>query len=180
MAHQRVGEGQQLAARGVSISGQDYACSDACFLPLKPGDKPIPCTPVTKAKVGDVLQVKLSIVAPTDLYYVMVEDPIPAGTEAVDTSLRTTSQIGEAPQLNAADKYSYYGGWGWWWFTQTELRDEKVALFATYLPAGSYEYTYQVRAGMSGTFNVIPAHAEEMYFPEVMGRSDGSTFVIEK
>ncbi|MBP7687064.1 MAG: hypothetical protein KA765_04125, partial [Thermoflexales bacterium] len=39
---------------------------------------------------------------------------------------------------------------------------------------------YQVRAGMSGTFNVIPAHAEQMYFPEVMGRSDGSTFVIEK
>jgi uncharacterized protein YfaS (alpha-2-macroglobulin family) len=167
-------------SRGVSISRQYYASSDPCFLPLKPGDKPIPCTPVTKAKVGDVLQVKLSIVAPTDLYYVMVEDPLPAGTEAVDTSLKTTTQIGEGPQLNQTDKYSYYGGWGWWWFTHTELRDEKVALFATNLPAGSYEYTYQIRAGMSGTFNVIPAHAEEMYFPEVMGRSDGSTFVIEK
>jgi uncharacterized protein YfaS (alpha-2-macroglobulin family) len=33
---------------------------------------------------------------------------------------------------------------------------------------------------MSGTFNVIPAHAEEMYFPEVFGRSDGGQFVIEK
>ena len=170
----------QSLSRGVSISRQYYAGSDPCFLPLKPGDKPIPCTPVTTAKVGDVLQVKLSIVAPTDLYYVMVEDPIPAGTEAVDTSLKTTTQVGEGPQLNPTDKFSYYGGWGWWWFTHSELRDEKVALFATYLPAGSYEYTYQVRAGMSGTFNVIPAHAEEMYFPEVMGRSDGSTFVIEK
>ncbi len=170
----------QALSRGVSISRQYYASSDPCFLPLKPGDKPIPCTPVTKAKVGDVLQVKLSIVAPTDLYYVMVEDPLPAGTEAVDTSLKTTTQVGEDPQLNPVEKYSYYGGWGWWWFTHTELRDEKVALFASYLPAGSYEYTYQVRAGMSGTFNVIPAHAEQMYFPEVFGRSDGSTFVIEK
>ena len=106
--------------------------------------------------------------------------PAAAGAEAVDTSLKTTTQIGEGPQLNPTDRYSYYGGWGWWWFTHTELRDEKVALFATSLPSGSYEYTYQIRAGMSGTFNVIPAHAEEMYFPEVFGRSDGGTFVIER
>ncbi|HZY42598.1 MAG TPA: alpha-2-macroglobulin family protein, partial [Anaerolineae bacterium] len=59
-------------SRGVSISRQYYASSDACFKPLQPGEKAIPCTPVTKAKVGDVLQVKLSIVAPSDLYYVMV------------------------------------------------------------------------------------------------------------
>jgi alpha-2-macroglobulin len=110
----------------------------------------------------------------------MVEDPLPAGMEAVDTSLKTTSQIGQNPALNRTDKYSYFDGWGWWWFTHSELRDEKVALFATNLPAGTYEYTYQIRAGVDGTFNVLPAHAEEMYFPEVFGRSDGSQFVIGK
>ncbi|MFN8595468.1 MAG: alpha-2-macroglobulin, partial [Anaerolineae bacterium] len=168
-------------SRGISVSRQYYAADDKCFLPLKPGETPIPCTPVTKAKVGDVLQVKLSIVAPTDLYYVLVEDPLPAGTEAVDTSLKTTTQVGEGPQLNPTDQtYCFYCGWGWWWFTHSELRDEKVALFASYLPSGTYEYTYQVRAGIDGTFNVIPAHAEEMYFPEVFGRSDGGTFVVEK
>jgi len=167
-------------SRGMSISRQYYASDDKCFAPLKEGEQPIPCTPVKTAKVGDVLQVKLSIVAPTDLYYVLVEDPLPAGMEAVDTSLKTTSQVGQNPELNRTDKYSYYDGWGWWWFTHSELRDEKVALFATNLPAGTYEYTYQIRAGVDGTFNVLPAHAEEMYFPEVFGRSDGSQFVIGK
>jgi uncharacterized protein YfaS (alpha-2-macroglobulin family) len=171
----------QSLSRGISISRQYYATDDPCFKPVKEGEKPIPCTPVTKAKVGDTLQVKLSIVAPSNLYYVVVEDPLPAGAEAVDTSLKTTSQIGQGPDLTLAQQpYCYYCGWGWWWFTHSELRDEKVALFSTYLPAGTYEYTYQIRTGIDGTFNVMPAHAEEMYFPEVFGRSDGSTFVIEK
>ena len=58
------------------------------------------------------------------------------------------------------------------------FRDEKVALFATNLPAGTYEYTYQIRAGLDGVYNVLPAHAEEMYFPEVFGRGDGGLFRV--
>jgi uncharacterized protein YfaS (alpha-2-macroglobulin family) len=173
--------GVQSLSRGIVIGRQYYDQGDACFKPLKPGEKAIPCTPVTTAKVGDTLVVKLSIVAPTDLYYVLVESPLPAGMEAVDTSLKTTSQIAEGPEFGPANQpYTFYGGWGWWWFTHTELRDEKVALFASYLPQGTYEYTYQIRAGLDGTYNVLPARAEQMYFPEVFGRSDGEQFVIER
>jgi uncharacterized protein YfaS (alpha-2-macroglobulin family) len=173
--------GVQSLSRGMVIGRQYYAQSDPCFKPLQPGEQAIPCTPVTKAKVGDTLVVKLSIVAPADLYYVLVESPLPAGMEAVDTSLKTTSQIAEGPEFSPVDqKYSYYDGWGWWWFNHTELRDEKVALFASVLPKGTYEYTYQVRAGLDGTYNVLPARAEQMYFPEVFGRSDGEQFIIEK
>ncbi len=172
--------GVQSLSRGIVIGRQYYDQGDACFKPLKPGEKAIPCTPVTKAKVGDTLVVKLSIVAPTDLYYVLVESPLPAGMEAVDTSLKTTSQIAAGPDFVPTEPYSFYSGWGWWWFTHTELRDEKVALFASRLPKGTYEYTYQMRAGLDGTYNVLPARAEQMYFPEVFGRSDGGQFVIEK
>ena len=98
----------------------------------------------------------------------------------MDTALKTTSQINEAPDLNRTSPYSAYGGWGWWWFSHTELRDEKAVLFATYLPAGTYEYTYQIRTGLSGAYKVLPSHAEEMYFPEVFGRGDGALFTIEK
>ncbi|MGH2592657.1 MAG: alpha-2-macroglobulin family protein, partial [Anaerolineae bacterium] len=167
-------------ARGISVARQYFNANDACFKPREPGEEPVPCTPVTTAKVGDVLQVRLTIVAPTDLYYLKVEDPLPAGMDTVDTSLKTTSQINEAPELNKVSPYSYYDGWGWWWFSHTELRDEKAALFASVLPAGTYEYTYQIRAGLSGTYKVLPSHAEEMYFPEVFGRGDGTLFVIEK
>jgi hypothetical protein len=94
----------------------------------------------------------------------------------VDTSLLTTSVVGEPPLLSPSDPLYY--GWGWWWFSNTDLRDEKVVLFATYLPKGTYEYTYSIRASIPGEFRVIPTHAEQMYFPEVFGRGDGGLFRV--
>ena len=139
---------------------------------------------VDGAAVGDVIRVKLTLIAPTDLYYVVVEDPLPAGCEAVDVTLNTTSVVGEQPQarnLTAEEEDVWYRryGWGWWWFSHSEIRDEKVALFASYLPRGTYEYSYIMRASVPGEYNVIPATAYEMYFPEVFGRSDGGRFVVE-
>ncbi|MCZ7546227.1 MAG: hypothetical protein M5R40_23095 [Anaerolineae bacterium] len=118
----------------------------------------------------------LTIIAPNDLYYVVVEDPIPAGVEAVDTSLLTTTQVGERPTLSRTDPLRE--GWGWWWFSHTELRDEKVVLSASWLPAGTYEYHYQVRAGLPGTYRVMPPTGYEFYFPEVYGRGAGSLFTV--
>ena len=138
------------------------------------------CPAITQAQVGDVMRVKLTIIAPNDLHYVVVEDPLPAGAEGVDQSLKTTSVVGEEPELTRTDRGSPWGeGYGWWWFSHTELRDEKAVLFATYLPKGTYEYTYLIRASLPGEYGVIPTHAYEMYFPEVFGRSDGGMFMIE-
>jgi uncharacterized protein YfaS (alpha-2-macroglobulin family) len=139
---------------------------------------------VDTARVGDVIQAKLTIIAPSDLYYVVVEDPLPAGFEGVDLSLKTTSVVGEQPELrnlSAEEESSWYRryGWGWWWFSHSEMRDEKVVLFAQYLPRGTYEYTYLIRASVPGQFLVMPSTAYEMYFPEVSGRSDGAKFTVE-
>jgi alpha-2-macroglobulin len=133
-------------------------------------------TPITEAHVGDLVRVRLTIIAPNSLHYVVVEDPIPAGTDAVNPNLETSQQIGTRPGLDAGEPLRY--GWGWWWFSNTEFRDEKVVLYSTYLPAGTYEYVYTIRAGLPGIYNVIPAVGQEFYFPEVYGRSDGSTFTI--
>ena len=132
--------------------------------------------PVTEARVGDVLTVEVTLVAPNDLYYVMLEDPYPAGAEAVDLSLLTESVLGERPVLRPDDPLAL--GWGWWWFSQTDLRDEKAVLFADFLPAGTYQYSYQLRLGLAGTYRVIPTVAREVYFPEVYGRGDGSLFTV--
>ena len=137
------------------------------------------CPAVDQAAVGDVIRVKLTIIAPNDLHYVVVEDPFPAGAEGVDQSLKTTSVVGEPPELERTDQRTPWGeSYGWWWFSHTDLRDEKAVLFATFLPRGTYEYTYLVRASLPGRYRVIPTHAYEMYFPEVFGRSDGGTFSI--
>lgn len=139
---------------------------------------------VDQAQVGEVIQVKLTLIAPSDLYYVVVEDPLPAGCEGVDLSLKTTSVVGQRPELRnltaeQEDRWYRRYGWGWWWFSHSELRDEKVVLFAQYLPRGTYEYTYLMRASVPGRFLVMPATAYEMYFPEVFGRSDGARFIVE-
>ncbi len=140
------------------------------------------CEPITSAQVGDVIRVKLTLIAPNDLHFLVVEDPLPAGAEAVDRSLQTTSVVGQDPTLeNVSRTYGRgYYGWGWWWFTHTDMRDEKVALFADYLPRGTYEYTYLIRASVPGEFLTIPTTAYLMYFPEVWGRSDGGKFIISE
>ncbi|MBC7264998.1 MAG: Ig-like domain-containing protein [Chloroflexi bacterium] len=149
--------------RGIIVSRQ-YALLDD------------PKQPIESAAVGDVIQVKLTLIAPQDLHYLVLEDPLPAGCEALDTSLKTTSAAYEAPELQSVDRWRY-----WWWFwNHSELRDEKVALFATYLPKGTYEYTYLMRASVSGQFLVMPTYAYEMYFPEVFGRGDGLKFTIAR
>jgi hypothetical protein len=142
-----------------------------------------PDATIDEVAVGESVRVKLILVAPTDLHYVVVEDPLPAGFEAVDVTLNTTSVVGERPSvrnLTAEEEDRWYRryGWGWWWFSHSEIRDEKVALFATYLPRGTYEYSYVMRASVPGTYNVIPTTAYEMYFPEVFGRSDGGVFRV--
>jgi alpha-2-macroglobulin len=155
----------QVAAldRGVVISRAYY----------RPGDL---THPVTDAKQGEVLLARLTVVAASTLHYLLVDDPLPAGMEAVDTSLNSS------PQATAPDQYDWTrlgaDGWGWWFFTHSELRDEKVVLSTDVLPPGTYVYTYQVRASTPGAFNVMPPTAQEFYFPEVYGRGDGSQFVI--
>jgi uncharacterized protein YfaS (alpha-2-macroglobulin family) len=137
---------------------------------------------VKEVKLGDVIRVDLTIIAPHDLYYLIVEDPLPAGAEAIDTGLATTSLLASGANLQrqssgAEGGYSPY--WYWWnWYSRSELRDEKVVLFTDYLYRGTYEYSYTMRATLPGDYKVIPTVASEFYFPEVFGRSDGRLLSI--
>jgi uncharacterized protein YfaS (alpha-2-macroglobulin family) len=156
------------------------------------------CPEVREVKLGDTVRVELSITAPNDLYYLRVEDGLPAGFEAVDPTLATTSQLTPAPQIGVEplpvegpmvveeaarlSVASPYPWWEWWWqwYSRSELRDEKVALFADFLPRGSYLYSYTARATLPGEFRAIPAVAVESYFPEVYGRSDGALLTVTR
>jgi hypothetical protein len=159
--------------RGIIVSRRytDPACTDG-----------IKCPEVERAAVGDVVQVRLTIVAPHDLYYVVVEDPLPAGAEAIDPTLATTSLTAQGPTLAREAGRGWYDFYRWWWrwYSRSEMRDDKVVLFADYLAAGTYEYTYTFRATQPGEYRVIPTTANEFYFPEVFGRGDGRLLVIEE
>jgi uncharacterized protein YfaS (alpha-2-macroglobulin family) len=103
--------------------------------------------------------------------YVIVEDPLPAGLEAIDTSLAMTAQ-NLGPQSRS---------WRDWVWNHVELRDDRVALFATWMYYDdTLTYTYQARATTAGTFNVLPLQAYAMYKPEVIGRTAGSVVTVKE
>ncbi|MBK7316241.1 Ig-like domain-containing protein, partial [Candidatus Villigracilis affinis] len=139
--------------QGVSLSREYFTLDD-------------PKTPITEIERGELVKARLTIVIPAAVHYIVIDDPLPAGMEALDASLATDTAV---PSFYSAQDYKDRG-WGWWYFTHIELRDEKITLSADYLPAGTYVYTYIVRASTAGTFNVIPPTASEFYFPDVGGR----------
>jgi len=133
------------------------------------------CPEVREVKLGDVIRVDLTVITPHDRYYVVLEDPLPAGAEAIDTGLATTSLLAMSPRLERENPRFW---WWWHWYSRSELRDEKVVLFADYLTAGTYEYSYTFRATLPGDYHVLPTTVSEFYFPEVFGRSDGRLITI--
>ena len=132
-------------------------------------------TPISAAAQGDLLQVRLTLVVPQSLHYVVIDDPLPAGLEAVDASLSTSQDVPTQYQSQDYDKF----GWGWWYFYYKQIYDQKVVMSADYLPAGTYTINYLARAATAGTFHVLPATAKEFYFPDVSGRSASAEFVVK-
>lgn len=123
------------------------------------------------AAFGDRIYVVLEISSDTDYEYVMVEDPLPAGCEAIKDDEYMTILDEKRPHT---DDY-----WGWpWWYADRDIRDEKVSFFITELTPGSSQMNYVLRAEKPGEFNVSPPRAELMYFPEVNGHGVEQSFNI--
>jgi uncharacterized protein YfaS (alpha-2-macroglobulin family) len=147
--------------------------------------------PVTELVEGELVRVRLRVTVPGDREFVAVEDPLPAGLEAVDLSLRTSATLRPfaSPESDSAEARrdmeamgtSHFGRWyGGWWspWEHSEIRDDRVLYFARRLWTGSYTASYVARATTSGRFVRPPAHAEEMYNPVVNGRSEGGPFRV--
>ena len=134
-------------------------------------------TPVTEVRVGDVVKVKVTLVAESDLNFLVLEDYLPAGLEPIDTSLKTTA-LEFRRRLYEEQRKAYQVSKRYSPFGHTDIRDNRVALFARFVPKGVYEYTYFAQATTPGEFKLPPATAYEQYFPEVWGRSDGGTFLV--
>jgi uncharacterized protein YfaS (alpha-2-macroglobulin family) len=119
--------------------------------------------------------VQLTVTAPQDLFYLVLEDPLPAGAESVDSSLHTTTQLA---QIQSRSTIPPGTGDLTWYVTHTDLRDNRTVLFLDYLPAGTYQYTYLIHCSTQGVFHTLPTHIQQSYFPEVFGRSNGSYFKV--
>ena len=126
-------------------------------------------------KAGTRVRVRLTLVADNRRYHVALVDPLPAGLEIVNPDLAVS---GGLPQDNSSPGSRKIWWWGPWYEHQN-LRDERAEAFTTLLWEGVYQYTYVARATTPGRFVVPPSKAEEMYSPEVFGRSASNIVVVE-
>jgi uncharacterized protein YfaS (alpha-2-macroglobulin family) len=62
--------------------------------------------------------------------------------------------------------------------THSESHDDRVFLYIETIAPGVYVYEYYLRALVPGTFQHMPARAEELYFPEVFGRTAGGLITV--
>ncbi len=125
----------------------------------------------TSFAAGDLIRVTLALTIPKERLYVAVTDTMPAGVEAVDSWFRTTaSDLAKDASAQPEDR-SWFARFRRGGFDHVEKFDDRVVLFATRLSEGRHEFSYLVRATTSGTFTVAGTRAEEMYAPEVYGRS---------
>jgi len=134
----------------------------------------------TTFSAGDLIRVTLSLDLPKERRFVAVTDPIPAGFEPVESWFATTARdvARQADQQGDSDEEpSWQDIWRRGSFDHVERHDDRVLAFATRLSEGHHEFSYVVRATTSGTFQAAPARVEQMYEPEISGRS--ATVAIE-
>lgn len=124
---------------------------------------------------GEMVLVDLTVVTTSPRDYVVIDDPLPAGLEAVDASLKGAASWQSLGQREAASEDDdETGGRSWWWvtpLTRKELRDDRVVFFVDHLPSGVYHYRYLARATSIGRFARPATRAEEMYVPETFGHT---------
>jgi len=138
-------------------------------------------------KAGTNVKVTITLVAQHRATYVVVDDALPAGFEGQNPRFLTSV----AAASESAVDYGYgrargslgYGASHRWWnpwfsFSHTQMRDDRMLLFADWLPAGVYTYSYTARATNVGTFVLPPVHAEAMYEPERFGHGSSSVVKI--
>jgi alpha-2-macroglobulin len=96
--------------------------------------------------------------------YLMVEDPIPAGTEFIQNN----------DSYNILDRPDTWGSW----YTRQEFRDDRAVIFATEFN-GRHESFYLLKVVNPGSFGISPARVELMYQPDVEATSDALHLDVE-
>jgi len=140
-----------------------------------------------RVKAGTNVKVTLTVVNQNRANFVVVDDAMPAGFEGQNPRFLTSvaaQSSGGRDYGNSWDDVaegSYHRWWfPWWSWSHTQMKDDRMLLFADRLPSGVYTYSYTARATSIGEFILPPVHAEAMYEPERFGHSaSGRVVVVE-
>ena len=110
---------------------------------------------------GDRIRVRLTIDAPRDMAYVLIEDPFPAGCEV--------NERGDASEVV---------DWGYWW-QGVDVRDDRIAFFAKTITKGKHVIEYNLRAQTPGIYHTLPTLVQGMYTPETRAETSETRVEIK-
>src|SRR5262245_13050724 len=138
--------------------------------------------PAKTFQAGDLVRVTLTFDLPKERRFVAVTDPVPAGFEPVESWFATTAAdvANETERQDGSSQPTWQDVWKRGTFDHVERRDDRVLLFATRLSEGRHEFSYVARATTAGLFVTAPARVEEMYEPEVLGRTATQTIEVKR
>lgn len=133
-----------------------------------------------RISAGQVLRVALLAQQPSGaaegkFRYLSITDALPAGFEAVDTSLETVAQVGDAGSAHPFHE----------WFRASprpdhlELDTTKVRIYFDTPAGASVAVSYLVRATTPGSYVLPRASAELMYEPHSTSFSDAGRVVVQ-
>lgn len=136
------------------------------LMPVKDGGKIVyDLAPLTgPAESGDTLAVRLTVTG-SEWKYMMLEDPIPSGTEFIERD--SGYELRSRPP------------WWQYYFTRRELHDDRMAIFQTYFPQGQQQYFYLLKVVNPGVFQVSPARVQPMYNSGVMATTESRRLEVK-
>ncbi|MEO8281465.1 MAG: alpha-2-macroglobulin family protein, partial [Ideonella sp.] len=110
---------------------------------------------------GDVMRVRLEIDAGSDMSWVVVSDPVPAGATVLGSGLGRDSAIASRDERRE--------GSAWLAFEERSL--EAFRAYHAFLPRGKHVIEYSLRLNNPGTFQLPPTRVEAMYAPDTYGET---------
>jgi uncharacterized protein YfaS (alpha-2-macroglobulin family) len=107
--------------------------------------------------------VEISVRCNTSISFVAIDDPVPAGCEAVNPDLISTDQDDAKRSLKVDGPSA---------LSHREFRDSRVLFFFNEMESGEYHITYLLKATTPGKFLWPAPKVTAMYYPEFYGRGE--------
>jgi uncharacterized protein YfaS (alpha-2-macroglobulin family) len=119
---------------------------------------------------GDVMRVRLELEAESDMSWVVVDDPVPAGSSILGSGLGGQSKllVRDAHQDRRA------------WAAFEERRYDAFRAYYRFVPKGTWTVEYTVRLNNPGTFLEPATRVEAMYAPEMLGELPNAALTVER
>ncbi|MDR0310292.1 MAG: alpha-2-macroglobulin [Acidobacteriota bacterium] len=108
---------------------------------------------------GDIMRVRLELESQSDMTWVVVNDPVPAGASILGTGLGRDSAL-----LTRDEERE-----GWVWPAFEERSFEAYREYYRFVPKGKWVTEYTLRLNNPGRFQLPPSRTEALYAPEMFG-----------